>query len=332
MPTAISPTRPWRERHAWIAFGIAVVLLAAVAWGVQRFVGWDTVATTATQIPSADWLAFTAFLLLSYLARALRLWRLLHDVEPRTRMTRATLVFLVHNALSSFMPARLGEATMPLLARRWLGVDWAATIGALAWWRTSDLAVLAAVALALIATGATVLAPLYALALAACAVPVIVVLLRGAVLRFVDAQARRAAGDPAWARLTRRVLAGMPARLRAVLADLALAVLSWTTKLAGFAILMQAALRAIGDNVPPLPLLAAAGLAGDAGGALPLPTLGGVGPFEAGIVLGLGALGIDPRPALAIGVTLHGALLLSIAASGLAALAIGVWLTRRSHR
>jgi hypothetical protein len=31
-------------------------------------------------------------------------------------------------------------------------------------------------------------------------------------------------------------------------------------------------------------------------------------------------------------VTLHGALLLSIAASGLAALAIGVWLTRRSHR
>ena len=45
------------------------MLLAAVAWGVQRFVGWDTVATTATQIPSADWLAFTAFLLLSYLAR-----------------------------------------------------------------------------------------------------------------------------------------------------------------------------------------------------------------------------------------------------------------------
>jgi uncharacterized membrane protein YbhN (UPF0104 family) len=331
VPDALSPAAAWRERHAWIALGVAVLLVAAVAWGVQRFVGWDTVATTAAAVPSSAWLAFAALLAVSYCARALRLWRLLHDVDPRMRMAPATLVFFVHNALASFLPARLGEATMPLLARRWLDLDWAATVGALAWWRTSDLAVLAALALALIATGATVLAPLYALALAACAVPVVVVALRGALLRFVDAHAPGRGGEAAWAHLTRRVLAGMPARLRAVVADLGLALLSWTTKLAAFALLMRAALQATGEAPPPLTLLAAAGLAGDAGGALPLPTLGGVGPFEAGIVLGLGALGVDARPAVAIGLTLHGALLLSIAATGLVALAIGAWRAHRAH-
>jgi uncharacterized membrane protein YbhN (UPF0104 family) len=327
----ISLRGAWRERHAWIALVVAVVLVAAIAWGVQRFVGWDTVASTASAVPSSAWLAFAALLALSYLARAIRLWRLLHDVDPRMRFSRATLVFFVHNALATFLPARLGEATMPLLARRWLDIDWAATIGALAWWRTSDLAVLAALALALIATGATVLAPLYALALAACAVPIVVVALRGAMLRFVEAHAKGRRNEAAWAQLTRRVLGGMPARLRAVVADLGLALLSWTTKLAAFALLMHGALRATGEALPPLPLLAAAGLAGDAGGALPLPTLGGVGPFEAGIVLGMGALGIDARPALAIGLTLHGALLLSIAATGVVALAIGMWLAHRSH-
>jgi uncharacterized membrane protein YbhN (UPF0104 family) len=321
-----------RDRHAQVALAVAAVLLVAVLWGVGRFVGWDMVAATARDIPPLAWAGFAALLLVSYLARAVRLWRLLHDVDPRMRIARATPVFLVHNALATFVPARLGEATMPLLARRWLDLDWAATVGALAWWRTSDLAVVAAVALALLASGATVLAPLYALALAACAVPVVVVMLRGALLRFVEAHARREGGEARWARLVRRVLGGMPARLGAVMADLSLALASWTSKLGGFALLMQGALRAAAEPAPPLPLLAAAGLAGDAGGALPLPTVGGVGPFEAGIVLGLGALGIDARSALAIGVTLHGAVLLSIVATGLGGLAMGLALAQHDHR
>lgn len=321
--------RALRDRHAWLALGVAAALLVAVVWGVQRFVGWRTVAATAAEVAAPVWAGFAVLLAVSYLARAVRLWRLLHDVDPRLRVTRAAPVFLVHNALASFLPARLGEATMPLLARRWLDLDWAATVGALAWWRTSDLAVMAALALALIASGATVLAPLYALALGACAVPIIVVALRGALLRMVDAHARRSSVPARWSVLARRVLGGMPARLRAVVADLALALLAWTSKLAAFALLIRGTLRAAAETTPPLPLLAAAGLAGDAGGALPLPTLGGVGPFEAGIVLGLGALGIDARGALAIGVMLHGALLLSIVVTGLIGFAAGAWLAHR---
>jgi uncharacterized membrane protein YbhN (UPF0104 family) len=329
VPATTSKLPALRDRHAWLALGVAAVLLVAVVWGVQRFVGWDTVATMAADIDGAVWAGFAVLLGASYLARAVRLWRLLHDVDPRMRFGRSTAVFFVHNALSTFLPAKLGEATMPLLARRWLDLDWAATVGALAWWRTSDLAIVAAVALALLASGATVLAPLYALAIAACALPIVVVAMRGALLRFVDAHARRPSGDAGWARLTRRVLGGMPAHLRAVIADLALALVAWVSKLAAFALLMRGALHAAGHAAPPLPLLGAAGLAGDVGGALPLPTLGGVGPFEAGIALGLGALGVDAREAVAIGVTLHGAVLASIVATGLGGLALGAWLAHR---
>jgi uncharacterized membrane protein YbhN (UPF0104 family) len=131
-------------------------------------------------------------------------------------------------------------------------------------------------------------------------------------------------------RLLVRVVAGMPARWGALAADLALALTSWSSKLAAFALLIRAALAAAGVASPSLALLAAAAVAGDTAGALPLPTLGGVGPFEAGIVLGLTALGIDGARALAIGVLLHGALLATIVGTGAIALAVGLVLERRA--
>jgi len=315
--------RALRDRHAIVALGLALAVALAVGWGVQRFVGWGTVWTTAGEIGAGTWEAFVALLAVSYGARAVRLWRLLHDLDPRVRLARAAPVFFVHNALATFLPARLGEAAMPLLARRWLGIDWAATVGALAWWRLSDLAIVAALALALLAAGASVLAPLFALAVAACALPFAVFWLRTPLLRRVrgtdDVPPGRAR------RLLARVLSGMPARIPALAADLALALTSWSAKLAGSAALIHGALSVHSAAVPPAALLAAAALAGDTAGALPMPTLAGVGPFEAGIVVGLTALGVDAAAALGIGVLLHGALLASIAATGAVALAVGLF-------
>jgi uncharacterized membrane protein YbhN (UPF0104 family) len=320
--------RPLRDRHAIVALGLALAVALTVGFGVERFVGWGTVWSTAGEISAATWEAFVLLLALSYGARAVRLWRLLHDLDPRVRLARAAPVFFVHNALATFLPARLGEAAMPLLARRWLGIDWAATVGALAWWRLSDLAVVAALALSLLAAGASVLAPLFALALAACALPFVVFLLRGPLLRRVRGSGSTSPGRVR--RLAARMLSGMPARLRSLTADLALALISWSTKLAGFAALLHGALAVRSADVPPLTLLAAAALAGDTAGGLPMPTLAGVGPFEAGILVGLTALGVDAARALAIGVLLHGALLASIAATGAIALAVGLLNDRRS--
>ena len=320
---------PLRDRHALAALGIAVAMVIAVAWGVDRFVGWSSVWATAREIHGTTWLGFAVLLATSYTARAVRLWRLLHDLDPRVRLTRAAPVFFVHNALATFLPARLGEAAMPLLARRWVGADWAATIGALAWWRLSDLAIVSALALALLAAGASVLAPLFALAPVACALPFVVFVLRTPLLRRVSAAEGGASGRPR--RLLARVLSGMPAHAGALAADLGLALTSWSAKIAAFALLIHGALVNGATQVPPAPLLAAAALAGDTAGALPMPTLGGVGPFEAGLVFGLTTLGIDAARALAIGVLLHGALLASIAATGVAALGAGLLLERNAR-
>jgi uncharacterized membrane protein YbhN (UPF0104 family) len=318
--------RPLRDLHAAVALAVAVVLVVAVVLGVERFVGWGTVAETARDIAPAAWAGFLALLAVSYSARALRLWRLLRDLHPGARLVRAAPVFFVHNAMATLLPARLGEAAMPLLARRWVGVDWAGTIGALAWWRLSDLAIVAALALALLAAGAHVLAPLFALALAACCLPFVVFALRAPLARHLAAHP-----EPGRVRrLARRVVAGMPARWGALAADLALALVSWSSKLVAFTLLIQAALTAAHATLPPAPLLAAAAIAGDTAGAMPVPTLGGVGPFEAGIVLGLTALDVDGARALAIGVLLHGALLATIIGTGAIALVVGLVMERRS--
>jgi len=320
--------------RALVALAVAAALAIAVVLGVQRFVGWSVVAAMAREVPAATWLGFVAGIGASYSCRVVRLWRLLHDVTPGIRIRTVAPVFFVHNALATLLPARLGEAAMPLLARRWVGVDWAATVGALAWWRLSDLAVFAALVLALLAAGASVLAPLAGLTVVACTLPFVAFALR-APLR--AAIARRAAQSRI-AALALRVVDGMPARAGALVADLGLATLAWLAKVAAFATLVHGALAAqalattASGAVPPWPLLAAAGLAGDASGALPLPTLGGIGPFEAGVVLGLGALGVDARAALAIGVTLHGGVLATIVVTGVVALAVGVARERRPIR
>ena len=320
--------RPLRDTHALAALGIALALAGAVAWGVDRFVGWGSVWATARDVPGRTWAAFVVLLAVSYAARALRLWRLLHDLDARARLSRAAPVFFVHNALASFLPARLGEAAMPLLARRWVGIDWAATLGALAWWRLSDLAIVAALALTLLAAGATVLAPLFAFAIGACALPFVAFALRAPLLTRLEPAPGVIAGRVR--KLLARVISGMPARPTALAADLALALTSWCAKVSAFTLLIEGVLARSGAAVPSAPLLAAAALAGDTAGALPMPTLGGVGPFEAGIVAGLSALDVNAAHALAIAVLLHGAVLASIAGTGAIGLAVGLF-NERTH-
>jgi uncharacterized membrane protein YbhN (UPF0104 family) len=330
----MAPTVRILAPRALVALGIAAALAIAVVLGVQHVVGWSAVGAMARDVPATAWIGFVAGVGLSYSCRVVRLWRLLHDVTPGIRVRTVAPVFFVHNALATLLPARLGEAAMPLLARRWVGVDWAATLGALAWWRLSDLAVFAALVLALLSAGASVLAPLAGLTVVACALPFVAFVLRTPLRAAI---ARRATRNRI-AALLLRVLDGMPAHAGALVADLGLATFAWLAKVAGFVLLVHGALAVqagatmSAGPLPPWPLLAAAGLAGDASGALPLPTLGGIGPFEAGVVLGLTALDVDARAALAIGVTLHGAVLATIVVTGVAGLAVGLARERRPVR
>jgi len=293
---------PRRARVLWLALAIALAIGVGVA--VQRSIGWHSVLHAAAEIDAHAWLALLGLLAASYVARVVRAWHLLRNIDARSRLPHAAAVFFVHNAVLSLLPARVGEIAMPLLARRWMGIDWASTLGALAWWRVTDAAAVGALAIALIAMGVGVLAPVYALALAAGTLPFLALAARALVVRL-------AAREPLAGRLhvkaiLARVVSGMPVRTRAITADVALALIAWSTKIAAFTLFIAGVLQARGlDALPPWPQLAGAALAGDVSGALPLPTLAGVGPFEAAVVLGLASLGIDSGTGLTVAVLLH---------------------------
>ena len=331
-----APTSTLRRRFGArrvITLLIGAMLAAALAWTVHHVVGWRAVGITALSIGASYWIGFVGLLSLSYATRVVRLWRLLRNIKPNAQLARSAAVFFVHNGFASLLPARIGEAALPLLARRWMGIDWASVIGALTWWRLVDVAVVGAIALLLLAMGADVLAPLYVFAFAACALPLIALALRRMLLRLGDTTMGGSA-TPAWRRFLRRALAGMPARAGAVSADLLLAITAWSTKLAAFSALIAGALQASMAAVPATVLpglrqLAGAALAGDVAGALPTPSIAGVGPFEAGLVLGLQAVGIELAQALAVAVLLHAALLATIAVGAVSGLLGGLLLDRR---
>jgi uncharacterized membrane protein YbhN (UPF0104 family) len=323
---------PLTTRGQRVAIAVGAALALVVAWAVHRYVGWNAIVLLARSLPTSTWAAFVALISVSYAMRVVRVWRLLRDAHADALLARTVPVFFVHNGLATVLPARLGDAAMPLLARRWIGADWAAAIGALAWWRVGDAAVVAALAIALVSAGARVLAPLVAVALVACVLPFVVFALRGAL---ADAVERRIADGRTgrWLTMTRRILHGMPRNPFALMADLALATVAWTTKIAAFTVVILGALAGRVQSSDPSrwAQFAAAALAGDVAGALPVPTIGGVGPFEAGIVLGLSTLDVATHDALAVGVLVHGALLASIAATGLAGLAAGMLLERARY-
>jgi uncharacterized membrane protein YbhN (UPF0104 family) len=312
------------------AIAIALALAASVAWSVHRSGGVDAIAATATRIPPDAWQVFASVLLLAFLLRAVRLWRLLRGVDANASFPRACAVFFTHNMVATLVPARAGEAALPFLAQRWAGVDWAAALGVLAWWRVVDLAVGCALALTLLAAGLPIPGSFYGVAAAACFLPLLLFAARFRFVRYVDRHDTPLAHHPGWVRFAHRVAVGMPRRLVAAAADLVLALAAWCTKLAAFGGLVVAALAAYPTGASPiaLPIAAAAALAGDAAGSLPVPALGGVGPFEGAVTLALASVQVPEAPALAAALLLHAALLASVVATGTAGALLGVWLGR----
>lgn len=327
----MSPTSPasLRTLRGRAALAAAVLLTLVVLIGAQRVIGWSTVARLAGSVPAWAWSGFAVCMTGSYFARVCRLWALLRQIGRGVRLREAASMFLVHNTLVTFVPARLGEAALPILAHRWAALDWRPVVGALAWWRLSDLTIVAALALALIALGATALRPLFIVAALACALPFIAFGLRQWLLR----ENRAPGGDPSSlsgvTALARRVVRGMPGAWASLARDLALGSASWMLKIAGLTLLIApAVMSGLPVQSAPLgwPLLAASVLAGDAAGALPLPSLGSIGPYEAGVVSGLAASGLALEPAFAAALLVHAALLASVLAGG--AVGIGLRLTR----
>jgi len=291
----------------------------------ERVVGWRTVAERAQSVRVETWIIFALLMGTSYFARVLRFWSLVRPLHGTLAIGMGARIYLVHNALVTILPARIGEVALPILSHRWAALDWRQIVGVLTWWRLMDLTVFAAIVLVLLALGARVLLPLLGIGLLACTLPFIAFALRGWLAARLAARA--AAGhEGRFAAFARRALEGVPARFRAVALDFVLSCIAWCSKLFAIAVVIAAMLRTLAISGPAadaagnerLRALTAA-VGGELGGGLPLPALAGVGPYDAAIFGVLASYHTPADLALSAALVAHGAVLASVIVTGMAA-------------
>lgn len=296
---AASPPSPFRLSLRASLLGLAV--LAAYVVLVEVVIGWAALARSLLQAGGWPVTLVLAGLLASYVLRALRI-RAAEPAIPRDGLLDVIRLFALYNLSNWLLPARLGEASLPLLLQRRYGVGLGRGAGLLLWLRVLDLhviGVLAGLVLALQFRGPWQW--LGGLTLAGG------LLLPWLSLHFLPRLSQR------WPRL-QPLAAALPARRPAAGGDLALAWAAWTVKLGA----LGAALSLLAKLPYPAGILGALG--GDVSGVLPLHAPLGAGSYEAGVLLALTPWQPGLQPALAAAVQLHALMLAAALALGALAL------------
>lgn len=299
-----------RVRRA-LATALNLAVLVAFVVAVEHYWGWSRLLSPWRRLPVGEVVLALAGLLLSYGVRAARIYMAEEDI-PRGRYGQCLRLVLLNNAFNLLLPMRSGEASFPILMRRWFAIDAGRATGILVWLRLLDLHVLAAVGVLCAAGGwldrysiAAEWAPLAAVACVAA--PVILFVLRKPLARRLQGR------DGRIARLALQVLAGLPPHFGGLLRDLALTWLSWTVKLAalGWVLSQLAGLH------PTLGILGAIG--GDLSTVLPIHAPGGFGTYEAGVLAILAPAMTPTATLLAAAVDLHLLVLTTALLAGAAA-------------
>lgn len=291
-----------------------LAVLLAFGWAIEHWWGFERLLAPWAAVPVALVLLVVFAQLASYSLRALRIY-LAEPAIPRGRWPDCLRLILLNNALNLLLPARTGEASFPLLLKRWFGVDLARGAGTLLWLRLLDLNVLGALAAAVLGPklwSAPGVSGWRVLALMIAALPLLAPAAQRLMLRWL------ADRDSDAVRLLRKLMAGIPSRERQVLLDLLLTWSAWGIKLAALA----AVFALLAGLSPSTALLGAIG--GDLSTVLPIHTPGGFGTYEAGVIALVSPLSAPSPALLAAAVNLH--LLVLGVALGAGALA---WLGRR---
>ena len=125
-------------------FGIVIALGYCLL--IEVWLGWRVVLTPLFGLPALLLVQMLALLILTYIVRALRLYSyFFSDIKRRFGLMLA--IMLTHNLFNHLLPARLGEASLPLLLRRHVDVDLLRGTSALLWFRFLDLHTLVTLAL-----------------------------------------------------------------------------------------------------------------------------------------------------------------------------------------
>lgn len=301
-----------------------LAVLAAFALAVEHWWGWQRLLAPWGRIAIGALALALLGMLASYGLRALRIYLAERDI-PRGQYFACLRLILINNAVNLLLPARSGEASFPILMRRWFGIDAARATGTLIWLRLLDLHVLATIAGICAAGGFLVrnegfsqLATLGAV-LAALA-PLLLFALRGPLA------ARLSSREGKVPTLIVRVLGGLPVAASGLALDLALTWSAWGVKLTALGIVMATLAS------QPIAVGVLGAIGGDLSTVLPVHAPGGFGTYEIG-VLALVAPGATASeaagsdvlgPLLAATVNLHLLVLTTALLAGALA-----WLTSR---
>ena len=178
---------------------VNLAILAAFVYTVERFGGWGTLLKPWQTIPPS-WLLMASLAQLgSFGLRALRI-HLAEPAIPRDRYFDCLRLVCINTAINWLLPMRSGEASFPILMRRWFGVDVAHATGMLVWLRVLDLHVLATVGLLCLRSGLLASGSLSQLALlgvaAAAIAPLVLYALRGAMAGWLTTHGGKLAHGP----------------------------------------------------------------------------------------------------------------------------------------
>ena len=289
---------------------LGLLLLLGLAVAVQWAVGWAALLFPWRTIP-LHWLLLAALLTLgSYAARALRLY---DYFLPTTRggFSACLKLTLLHNLLNNLLPMRTGEASFPVLMRRYFATPLTTSVAALLWFRVMDLHALAAVAL--LALGSAWLGHGIAALVALLWLSLPWWVFRLQPLAALEALGQRAA--PRWQQRLRSARQGLPQTSQAFWRAWLWTQLNWLVKLAVFAWILQL--------FAPLSMAAAllGAIGGDLTSVLPVHGVAGAGTYEAGVMAALAPFGVTAAVGLTAAVNLHLFMLgLSVAGAALALL------------
>lgn len=292
-------------------------LALAIGYGVliEVWLGWGKVLKPLLELPATLLLQMLALLFLTYIVRALRLYSYFLQAI-RGRFGLALSLMLTHNVLNHLLPARLGEASLPMLLRQHLNVDLLRGTATLIWFRVLDLHCLLTVGLAVAALSVDAVVGLETFGQTLSGSGMFLLLgvfaLSPLVLFMLLQRLKLSSSLPdTWiGRLLGQLLEGAPGNFPDFWLSWFWTWLTWLVKLATLAWLLSGLLN----------ISLVAGAVGVVGGeltaVLPVHAPGGFGTYPAGILAALLPLSVPADAALAAAANTHLLLFSSALVSG----------------
>jgi len=283
----------------WANWTIKVLVVAAYFGILEYFWGWEKLLAPWRSISYAIVMASIILLAATYFLRALRIYDYFRrDIQRRYLLT--VKLTLLHNVLNNLLPARSGELSFPILMKRYFDVNLTRATATLFWLRFMDLHTVITLGIAAfyVATHQPVWW-LYGLAVWA-TLPLVVYFAHWKLAGFLPK-----ISNPKWQNVAERLLSGLPNSLGELARAWIWTLINWSLKITAMAwILKQFSVMSSGQAW-------IGSLSGDLSSVLPLHAPAGVGTYEAAVLGGLAAVGVNTDTAMQAAVSLHIMILVS---------------------